>query len=103
TISDSGEINMDVNVSVEYPDGWTADYGEFVGPVAGSSLDADMEADSRTFLSGVTDYLQLLVNARNAIGFFWELFSRVLTILDFWSLLLFALFLGVIFFFYRGV
>lgn len=103
TDANGNEIKQEINVDVQYPAGWGDDYGEFVGPEPGAGLDPGMESDSRTFLSGVTDYLKLLLNCRQAIAFFWEAANRVFNALDIWTLILFALFMGLIFYFFRGV
>lgn len=103
SISESGEVNMDVNVDVKYPDEWTADYGKWEEPTAGASLDAELENTSNSFLSGVSDYLKIFLNIRGSIGFFWEAADRVFKAFDIWTIILFALFMGIVFYLVRGV
>ncbi len=103
TDANGNEIKQDINIDVQYPDGWTADYGKWEEPVAGPSLDAELENTSNGFLSGISDYFKIFLNIRGSIGFFWEAADRVFKALDIWTIILFALFMGVIFFFFRGI
>lgn len=103
TDANGNTFEQNINVDVQYPDQWTADYGKFEEPTAGSSLDAELENVSNTFLSGVTDYLKIFLNIRGSIGFFWEAADRVFKALDIWTIILFALFMGIVFYLVRGV
>lgn len=103
TDANGNTFEQNINVDVQYPDGWTADYGKFEEPTAGEPLDAELENTSNTFLSGVTDYLKIFLNIRGSIGFFWEAADRVFKALDIWTIILFALFMGVVTYLIKGV